>query len=84
MFAELSLDLMQRGQDQQATDVVTLDARLLGVEQVDGTELASVRFEGMLREGSEEAATPFVEVWNFTRPGDRSSGWVLGGIQQIG
>ena len=84
MFAELSLDLMQRGQDQQATDVVTLDARLLGVEQVDGTELASVRFEGMLREGSEEAATPFVEVWNFTRPADRSSGWVLGGIQQVG
>jgi predicted lipid-binding transport protein (Tim44 family) len=82
MFAELSLDLMQRGQDQHATDVVTLDARLLGVEQVDSSELASVRFEGMLREG-EQAATPFVEVWNFTRPIDRSSGWVLAGIQQV-
>jgi predicted lipid-binding transport protein (Tim44 family) len=82
MFAELSLDLMQRGQDQHATDVVTLDARLLGVEQVDASELASVRFEGMLREG-EAAATPFVEVWNFTRPADRSSGWVLAGIQQV-
>ncbi len=83
MFAELSLDLMQRGQDDQTTDVVTLDARLLGVEQADLAELASVRFEGMLREGSEQAAKPFVEVWNFTRPIDRSSGWVLAGIQQV-
>jgi predicted lipid-binding transport protein (Tim44 family) len=83
MFAELSLDLMQHGKDAQPTDVVTLDARLLGVERADLSELASVRFEGMLREGSEQAATPFVEVWNFTRPIDRSSGWVLAGIQQV-
>lgn len=86
MFAELSLDLMQRGQNEQTTDVVTLDARLLGVErtgEAEATELASVRFEGMLRESSEEAATPFVEVWNFTRPADRSAGWVLAGIQQV-
>ena len=83
MFAELSLDLMQNGKDQQTTDVVTLDARLLGVERSDSLELASVRFEGMLREGSDAAAAPFVEVWNFTRPVDRSSGWVLAGIQQV-
>ena len=86
MFAELSLDLMQRGQEPQTTDVVTLDARLLGVERTgpDGaTELASVRFEGMLRESANAAAAPFVEVWNFTRPADRSAGWVLAGIQQV-
>ena len=83
MFAELSLDLMQRGKDEQTTDVVTLDARLLGVETAGELELASVRFEGMLREGSDAAAAPFVEVWNFTRPVDRSSGWVLAGIQQV-
>jgi predicted lipid-binding transport protein (Tim44 family) len=83
MFAELSLDLMQRGKEQQTTDVVTLDARLLGVDRTGDTELASVRFDGMLRESSEEAAAPFVEVWNFTRPLDRSAGWVLAGIQQV-
>jgi predicted lipid-binding transport protein (Tim44 family) len=86
MFAELSLDLMQRGQEQQTTDVVTLDARLLGVErtgEADATELASVRFDGMLRESSDAAAAPFAEVWNFTRPADRSAGWVLAGIQQV-
>ena len=83
MFAELSLDLMQRGKDEQTTDVVTLDARLLGVETAGELELASVRFEGMLREGNEAAAAPFVEVWNFTRPIDRSGGWVLAGIQQV-
>jgi predicted lipid-binding transport protein (Tim44 family) len=86
MFAELSLDLMQRGQEKQTTDVVTLDARLLGVEKTGddaATELASVKFEGMLRESSDAAAAPFVEVWNFTRPADRSAGWVLAGIQQV-
>ena len=71
------------GKDDQNTDVVTLDARLLGVEAAGDLELASVRFEGMLREGSQAAAAPFVEVWNFTRPIDRSSGWVLAGIQQV-
>ena len=86
MFAELSLELMQRAQVPQSTDVVTLDARLLGVEHSgpdDATELASVRFEGMLREQADAAAAPFVEVWNFTRPLDRSAGWVLAGIQQV-
>jgi predicted lipid-binding transport protein (Tim44 family) len=83
MFAELSLDLMKRGEEKQTTDVVTLDARLLGVERSGEAELASVRFEGMLREASDEAAAPFVEVWNFTRPSDRSAGWVLAGIQQV-
>lgn len=86
MFAELSLDLMQRGQEQQTTDVVTLDARLLGVERTGAdkeAELASVRFEGMLRESADAAAAPFVEVWNFTRPADGSAGWVLAGIQQV-
>ena len=86
MFAELSLELMQRGQTPQTTDVVTLDARLLGVELTgtdNTTELASVRFEGMLREEADAAAAPFTEVWNFSRPADRSAGWVLAGIQQI-
>jgi predicted lipid-binding transport protein (Tim44 family) len=86
MFAELSVDLMKRGEEKQTTDVVTLDAHLLGVErtgEAGSTELASVRFEGMLREASDEAAAPFVEVWNFSRPADRSAGWVLAGIQQV-
>ena len=86
MFAELSLDLMKRGTEQQTTDVVTLEARVLGVERTGedhATELASVRFEGMLRESPDAAAEPFVEVWNFTRPADRSAGWVLAGIQQV-
>lgn len=86
MFAELSLEMRERGAVEQSTDVVTLEGRLLGVEHIGeggATELASVRFEGMLRESSGEAAQPFTEVWNFTRPTDRSGGWVLAGIQQV-
>ena len=47
-------------------------------------ELAAVRFTGLLRESPQEPAQPIDEVWNFTRPVDRSSGWVLAGIEQRG
>ena len=84
MFAELSLDLMKRGKDEQTTDVVTLDARLLGVERRRSrrTRQRALRRHAARRQRRRPPA-PFVEVWNFTRPIDRSSGWVLAGIQQV-
>lgn len=83
MFAELKLQIDQRGGEPSTTDVVTLDAELLGVQQDAGDYLASVRFSGLLREAPAPAAEPFEEVWNFARPIDGSSGWVLAGIQQL-
>ena len=83
MFAELKMEIMQRGDAEQTTDVVQLDARLLGVEVEGGLELASVRFDGLVRETTDGAPESLQEVWNFTRPADHSVGWVLGGIQQV-
>lgn len=83
MFAELKMEIMQRGDAEQTTDVVQLDARLLGVEVEGGLELASVRFDGLVRETTDGAPESLQEVWNFTRPADHSAGWVLGGIQQV-
>lgn len=82
MFAELKLEIDERRGAPNQTDVVTLDARLLGVERGAADELASVRFTGMLREQPGAAAEPFDEVWNFARPTSGSGGWVLAGIQQ--
>lgn len=83
MFAELKLQLQERGSTPQKTDVVTINADLLTVETQNNDQLASVRFSGLLREETEASATPIDEVWNFARPSGASGGWVLAGIQQL-
>lgn len=82
LFAELRLQLQERGPSPNHTDVVSLDAVLLGLETVDGEYLASVRFSGMIREVENAAAEAFTEVWNLTKPMNGQGGWVLAGIQQ--
>lgn len=63
------------------TEVVLLNAQLLGIEKVAEGNLASVRFSGMLKDDSGPEAYRFEEVWNFLKP--TQGGWVLAGIQQI-
>lgn len=82
MFAEIKMDLTERGQQTNKTDVVTLDAALLGIETIDNQHIASVRFSGMIRENEGDAAQPFGEVWNLAKPAAGAGGWVLAGIQQ--
>lgn len=83
MFAELKLEIDARKGASNQTDVVTLEAELLGVQASAGEQLASVRFSGMIREEAGAAAQPFDEVWNFARPVGAQGGWVLAGIQQL-
>jgi len=82
MFAEIKMDLSDRGAEINKTDVVTLEAQLLGIESSPSQHLASVRFTGMIRERAGEAAQPFAEVWNLSKPASGSGGWLLAGIQQ--
>lgn len=84
MFAELKLDIDERKGVPNRTDVVTLDARLLGIESSETEHLASVRFTGMIREEADGEARAFDEVWNLAKPVQGSGGWVLAGIQQLG
>ncbi len=63
------------------TDVILLNAEMLGIEQIPEGNLASVRFSGMLKDDSGPEAYRFEEVWNFLKPAN--GGWVLAGIQQI-
>ena len=83
MFAELKLDLQERGSVKNETDVVSVDAELLGIETQTYDYLVSVRFTGMIKEGGEPTAQPFKEVWNLTKPINGQSGWLLAGIQQL-
>lgn len=83
MFAEIKLQMQERGAQPQQTDVVALDASMLDVSQEDGRYVASVRFHGSIREQADAAPTPFDEAWHLVKPVDGSSGWVIAGIQQM-
>ncbi|WP_092135889.1 Tim44 domain-containing protein [Cupriavidus sp. YR651] len=82
MFAEIKMDLSERGAEVNKTDVVTLDAQLLGIESTAAQHIASVRFSGMIRERAGDPAQPFGEVWNLAKATSGTGGWLLAGIQQ--
>ncbi len=83
VFAEMKQQLLERGASANHTDVVSLDAEMLGVETIGNDYLASVKFSGMIREADNAPAEPFTEVWNLSKPVSGPGGWVLAGIQQL-
>lgn len=83
VFAEIKLQMDERGDAPQQTDIVTLNAELLDVVTESGRHIASVHFSGMIREGVRVAATPFDEIWHLSKPTEGSKGWVISGIQQL-
>jgi predicted lipid-binding transport protein (Tim44 family) len=84
LFAQLRGEIQQRGSERNQTDVVTLEAVLLELQEQQGEYLASVEFSGLVREESWGGAQPMREIWNLVKPVSGSSGWLLAGIQQIG
>jgi predicted lipid-binding transport protein (Tim44 family) len=82
MFAEIRMDLADRGAQPNQTDVVQLNADLLDVADRGNEYLASVRFNGLIRETQGGAAEPFVEIWNLSKSRLTGEGWLLAGIQQ--
>lgn len=83
MFGELKLQIQERGATANVTDVVTLDAELMGIETTGNEYLASVKFSGMIKESEDAPAEAFTEVWNLSKPLAGQGGWVLAGIQQL-
>ncbi len=83
VYAEIKMQMDERGDAPQRTDVVTLNAELLEVITEGPRHVASVRFSGMIREAEDAPAAPFDEIWHLSKPIDGSSGWVIAGIQQL-
>jgi len=84
MFTEIQDQLREREQlvnGPNHTEVVSLDAQLLGIEDLGSGYMASVEFSGLIREDLSSGPAPFREVWNMTKPTDGSTGWVVAGIQ---
>jgi predicted lipid-binding transport protein (Tim44 family) len=65
------------------TDVVMLEAQLLGIEDLGDDYMASVEFSGMIREQPSAGPSPFREVWNMTKPKSGASGWLVAGVQAL-
>ncbi len=81
LIAEFRGQLQARQEQNETTEILLLNAELLGIEKVAGGHLASVRYSGMLREAPGAEAFRFEEVWNLYKADGQ--GWLLAGIQQI-
>jgi len=82
MFAEISMQMQERDNTSQRTDVIAINAALLEVANEGDMAIASVRFTGQL---SENNGTPesVDEVWHVQKNlRDDKSVWLLAGIQQ--
>ena len=87
MLSEIRAQLAEReaaasGQPNK-TEVLMLDAQLLGIEELPDVYMASVEFNGMIREEAHASPSPFREVWNMTKPRQGGSGWLVAGVQAL-
>jgi predicted lipid-binding transport protein (Tim44 family) len=84
MYAEIAMQIRDRGSEAQKTEVVSVDASMADAA-IDGDfAYASVRFWGLLREAPNANPQPFDEVWHVRRKaGNPKDPWVIAGIQQV-
>ena len=87
MLGEIRTQLSEReahrGAQPNHTDVVMIEAQLLGIEDLGDGYMASVEFSGMIREEPSAGPSPFREVWNMTKPKSGGSGWLVAGVQAL-
>lgn len=79
VFAEIKIQLDERGDEPNKTEVISLNAQLLDVSKQATSMMASVRFTGLIKENDEQSQLD--EIWHF-RQFEKNSPWVVGGIQQ--
>lgn len=84
MADEIKSQLADRGTSTstEKTDVVMLNAQLLGIEDTASEYMASVEFSGMIREDGAVSPAPFREVWNMTKA-KSGGGWLVAGVQAM-
>jgi predicted lipid-binding transport protein (Tim44 family) len=83
LFAELQRERSRLGEEAQYTEVVTLEAEIVGVRRDGDQLLVSVLFSGLIREERSATADPFGEIWHVRHAWDSSDGdWLIAGVQQ--
>lgn len=82
VFAEISLQMQERGDAPQTTEVLSIETELLEVVNEGAYTIASVRYTGQLRENN-GVAEPINEIWHLQKAlHPEQSPWLLAGIQQ--
>lgn len=83
MYAEIAMQIGERDDSPQKTEVVMLDAKLVEAVVEDNFAIASVRFSGLIRETDAANPDPFDEVWHVRKNlKDPRGTWLIAGIQQ--
>ena len=82
LYAEIAMQIQERGDAKQRVEVLKLDADLLEVVTEGEREIASVRFTGLIREDENAGAEPLDEVWHVVKDAkDAKGAWLIAGIQ---
>ncbi|MBA2656407.1 MAG: Tim44 domain-containing protein [Tatlockia sp.] len=80
VYAEIKMQLDERGTELNKTEVLSLEAQLLDVSRQTDSVIASVRFTGTIKENNQPQAQ-LDEIWHF-RQFHNNGPWVVGGLQQ--
>jgi len=80
MLKDIQQQLASREAGLHRTAVISLEAKLLGIEETTTDYIASVEFTGVIQENVGDESELFEEVWNMTKS-KSAGGWVLAGIQ---
>jgi predicted lipid-binding transport protein (Tim44 family) len=82
VFAEISMQMQERGNAVQKTEVISINAELLEVANEGDYSIASVRFTGQLSENG-GAPENVDEIWYIQKNLQQANAaWLLAGIQQ--
>ena len=75
MLRELCLQFPAPSERPNCTQVLTLQAEMMGFDHLASVCVASVAFSGLMRESAEVGASPFRELWMLTRSHANGAAW---------
>ena len=83
LLEELRCQLQERGPAYNRTEVVSLQARLLSIDDLRDARVASVEFSGLIQEDPRTGAAPFRELWLLANIKAADHGWRLARVQAL-
>lgn len=83
LFASLRMDILERGQAENHTDVQRVEAEVLDVTNEADRQIVSVRFHGDIVEERGGQPQAFNEVWHLVKPHGDGGQWAIAGIEQM-
>jgi predicted lipid-binding transport protein (Tim44 family) len=83
LYAELAMQINERGGAAQRTEVMSLESDLVDFTVEQERAIASVRFTGQVREDPSAAPEQIDEIWHVVKDlKDPKATWLIAGIQQ--